>query len=519
MMTANFFQSFEKRKNDIVSVEWENFLNRSSIPFYQVTSEVEVNNSAKSDDDLTILDDFDHIKNSSYLNNFEDNFLADEYMRDDEDEYTCQMGADRLNFQEYSIQYLDGWTPVNNSKNHHFFKDIITTSDLEKQAHSSPKEEMIDVELDSMVSNLSIDEINEIDCKVRANDEIALDDNEELQANMSFDFEEFIKKNDKSQQEQEQEIDDKISQNSDDSMDIDVILPDTGKKIPNIEKNSAITAYEKLNGPLKFPSKVSSNKPPTIPLPSLPHSSNNIATTYESKIPIRCSSKSSATTRFNNIIQIHHDPIKTTTISSSLSSKYKPISLYKQTLKKSTRLNPDQYSRILKSPKRICSPKKQIKPLKPALKECKNLLNLIVDASTGNVKDATRFGTEINSQNSEGVPLPESVKELVTIPTNNANVTHKAAIIRAINVKALSTTNSFSKLKFNEKMTIGFYNEQDFKKYISKVQNPNAISQDKENQFPTLKETKILGVKDEIQVSELKKNKSKSVKWAQNLEW
>lgn len=76
--------------------------------------------------------------------------------------------------------------------------------------------------------------------------------------------------------------------------------------------------------------------------------------------------------------------------------------------------------------------------LKSAIKPIpKNMLNLIVEASDGSLEDATKYATEINAQNSVGVPVPEKVTELVNIPTNGPTVNgvRKSAIIRGIKAR------------------------------------------------------------------------------------
>ncbi|GME91499.1 hypothetical protein B5S28_g4587 [[Candida] boidinii] len=95
---------------------------------------------------------------------------------------------------------------------------------------------------------------------------------------------------------------------------------------------------------------------------------------------------------------------------------------------------------IKKSPGRVCSPSSSRKkiPTKSVIRVRKNLLNLIVDSSDGNLDDATKYATEINSQNCEGIPIPEKTTELVTIPTAGPQIggIKKAAIVKAILAKS-----------------------------------------------------------------------------------
>lgn len=95
---------------------------------------------------------------------------------------------------------------------------------------------------------------------------------------------------------------------------------------------------------------------------------------------------------------------------------------------------------LKKSPGRVCSPSSSRKkiPTRSVLRVRKNLLNLIVDSSDGNLDDATKYATEINSQNCEGIPIPEKTTELVTIPTAGPQIggIKKAAIVKAILAKS-----------------------------------------------------------------------------------
>lgn len=87
----------------------------------------------------------------------------------------------------------------------------------------------------------------------------------------------------------------------------------------------------------------------------------------------------------------------------------------------------------VRSPKRICVPKRQGTPHKPVLKPLNGLNIYLVNSLTGTINDATQFGTELNASNCEGFPLPEDVNEVVQIPTNENGSTceQKMAIIKA----------------------------------------------------------------------------------------
>lgn len=88
-----------------------------------------------------------------------------------------------------------------------------------------------------------------------------------------------------------------------------------------------------------------------------------------------------------------------------------------------------------------CSPHHHIfvENLKSALKPIpKSLLNLIVESSDGSLEDATKYATEINAQNSEGIPIPEKTTELVNIPTtaSSASGVRKSAIVRGVRARS-----------------------------------------------------------------------------------
>lgn len=88
----------------------------------------------------------------------------------------------------------------------------------------------------------------------------------------------------------------------------------------------------------------------------------------------------------------------------------------------------------IRSPQRICVPKRQGTPHKPVLKPLNELNIYLVNSLTGLINDATQFGTELNASNCEGFPMPEDVNEVVQIPTNESVPTsaqQKMAIIKA----------------------------------------------------------------------------------------
>lgn len=104
-----------------------------------------------------------------------------------------------------------------------------------------------------------------------------------------------------------------------------------------------------------------------------------------------------------------------------------------------------------------CSPHHHIfvNNLKSAFKPIpKTLLNLIVESSDGSLEDATKYATEINSQNCEGIPVPQKTTELVNIPTNapSVNGIRKSAIVKGVRAKTGSKKNSKKTHSYEEQM-------------------------------------------------------------------
>lgn len=109
-----------------------------------------------------------------------------------------------------------------------------------------------------------------------------------------------------------------------------------------------------------------------------------------------------------------------------------------------------------RSPQRVCVPKSVTLPGRACLKFRENMSIFLVDSLTGSVNDATQFGTELNSSNCEGFPLPDDVNEVVQIPTNDtvpASAAPKMAIIKAIHGRRFGPAGTAKK---------GFYTKQEF---------------------------------------------------------
>ncbi|GME75060.1 unnamed protein product [Ambrosiozyma monospora] len=222
-----------------------------------------------------------------------------------------------------------------------------------------------------------------------------------------------------------------------------------------------------------------------------------------------------------------------------------------------------------KSPRRICSPStsKGRIPTKSNIRIRKNLLNLIVESSDGSLEDATRYATEINSQNCEGIPIPEKITELVTIPTTGQapDGIKKAAIVRAMIARTANTVNNTttpkksalkSHMKHNSTGSlgkilgnnngninnshlgtingkaggrIGFYSQDEQREFLKRDQKSNHFDEIEDKENKRLKSGKKDSVK--IKTSPLSINhtrhasfgglinSSKRVSWAPSLEW
>ncbi|GMG20397.1 unnamed protein product [Ambrosiozyma monospora] len=202
--------------------------------------------------------------------------------------------------------------------------------------------------------------------------------------------------------------------------------------------------------------------------------------------------------------------------------------------------------------------------LKSNIRIRKNLLNLIVESSDGCLEDATRYATEINSQNCEGIPIPEKITELVTIPTTGQSPDgiKKAAIVRAMIARTANTSNSTTTPKksalkshmkhnstgslgkilgnnnANSNMStitgkvggrIGFYSQDEQREFLKRDQKSNHFDEIEDKENKRLKNGKRDSVK--IKTSPLSINhtrhasfggliqSSKRVSWATSLEW
>ncbi|CDK29720.1 unnamed protein product [Kuraishia capsulata CBS 1993] len=177
---------------------------------------------------------------------------------------------------------------------------------------------------------------------------------------------------------------------------------------------------------------------------------------------------------------------------------------------------------VTDSPKRVCKPLHSIisNIARPVLMHRKNTLNLIVDAENGDMDDATKYATEINSQNCEGIPIPERTNELVTIPASGEGRVRKAALIRAVLVRNQHSQGHASTSR------AGFYTESEHEAYMMQHNNGtadqcntrNGVSKvalvgddNKENSRPMKGYLKKTPMKSKL--------RTKRVQWATSLEW
>lgn len=119
-----------------------------------------------------------------------------------------------------------------------------------------------------------------------------------------------------------------------------------------------------------------------------------------------------------------------------------------------------------------CVPKHVEVCLRPALKLARcgdtdlTSLNMIVDCQSGLLHEATRYATQINALNGEGVRLPQTTHEQVQVPLSGARRSLKkcqTAIVRGYQVKSSGLVGDAA---HNGKLhTLGFYTHAQYKKY------------------------------------------------------
>lgn len=148
--------------------------------------------------------------------------------------------------------------------------------------------------------------------------------------------------------------------------------------------------------------------------------------------------------------------------------------------------------KLLRSPNRICAPKRTMEAGRSCLKNQKELI-YIVELLTGLVNDATQFATELNSSNCEGFPLPENVSEVVQIPTNEESGPKKKKPKMAL-IRGVPHTQTAAK----KDHSLGFYTRNQFNAYRLQVTTPSP----------------------EVEVeTQVKSPKPKRVLWAPDLVW
>lgn len=151
--------------------------------------------------------------------------------------------------------------------------------------------------------------------------------------------------------------------------------------------------------------------------------------------------------------------------------------------------------------KRICRPNhRKLQKLKSSLIRKTNDQIFLVDSLTGSLSDATQFGTELNASNCEGFPLPETIHEVVQIPTNeDSKKPVKMAIIKTFNQKFFGDSDGNKN---------GFYSKTEYLNYLKSIH--------------TTDESGVEVVGQSLETSPEPTNKpSKSVRFAgpQDIEW
>lgn len=182
--------------------------------------------------------------------------------------------------------------------------------------------------------------------------------------------------------------------------------------------------------------------------------------------------------------------------------------------------------------KNVCSPHHRTlrSPVKSNFKPAiKNLLNLIVESSDGDIDEAVKFATEINSLTDLSIPIPQKTTELVNIPTNgppDSSGHRKSAIISGVKPKfgrrKIDFTSSNDKENSNTKR---FNHHLSQRRVMKESTNNTSIDLKRANGFySSIEKVDFLLKKKEIKLgsSDLindKKKERAGVKWADDLEW
>jgi hypothetical protein len=157
-------------------------------------------------------------------------------------------------------------------------------------------------------------------------------------------------------------------------------------------------------------------------------------------------------------------------------------------------------STISESTYNQCSPKKIKLQVKPAIKESISTLNFIVNSSSGELTEATKYATEINAANSEGILIPKTPYELVSIPVKGARRStkqNKMALVSAYKYTRdiVEHAGKFAKL--------GFYTEEQHKRYFNSGESPAKMVKSANTTKAEISSPKIV----------------KKLRWANELEW
>ncbi|GMM37623.1 hypothetical protein DASC09_049480 [Saccharomycopsis crataegensis] len=206
-------------------------------------------------------------------------------------------------------------------------------------------------------------------------------------------------------------------------------------------------------------------------------------------------------------------------------------------------------------PKRLFTPNKSIQPTKSSLKyKSDDTVTFIVSAQNGNNRDATRYATELNSDNGRGIPFPSHKDDTVCIAANqtkrNRKKHKKAAIIKAQEVIKCKSSKETTATQKDKSGHVGFYTENALKNYLRsksyyglfrkgssfkdqsnslnggmkqlrKYNSSIQLNESKNMNSVTSHDLKLITKEYSLNSnqSQSTKTKKKSVKWASKLEW
>lgn len=186
----------------------------------------------------------------------------------------------------------------------------------------------------------------------------------------------------------------------------------------------------------------------------------------------------------------------------------------------STPSTPLQHSKIS-----ICSPHHRTlrSPAKSNFKPIlKNLLNMIVQSSDGDIDEAVKFATEINSINIADIPIPQKTTELVHIPTNgppDSSGNKRSALITGVRPKVGKRKLQFHLNDKENSSPRRFSHHLSQRRGLKDSSNTSHDARARGFYSPNEK-SDFLSKKKEPNSNGITKNQTKvGVRWADDLEW